>query len=362
MLVIAHEGGPIKRRRRMHDGGLASDEVPLIAQEGEIMIRRDVAQRPGMADFLLGLNAGEFHRGGPVRRMHEAGEVIPSTGGWYWIVNQDGQLVPVQGDPNALQQWSPSQIPGFWDTGAGSLGGGQVWSPSQIPGFWGEDTSGGGGGGSKGGGGKPPWTQTPPGSGPLSAADQARVAEKFGGGAYAEAIAMGEAMSVAATGGVPWGGSGTPRGGSFFHSFAGSPLPGSFAGLGSFAQGFLPQSWQMWVGTRSPAFRAAKAAGKIVNPAALAGGYGGLWGGGAGGSRHTPMKLTQHVGGLIRRMHSGGSVGNIAKGAGSGGAGQIHIYNFTDQRAMVRHMASRSGRKIIVDTVQGKRIDLGFGK
>jgi hypothetical protein len=36
----------------MHSGGLAADEVPIIAQEGEIMIQRDVAQREGMADFL----------------------------------------------------------------------------------------------------------------------------------------------------------------------------------------------------------------------------------------------------------------------------------------------------------------------
>ena len=42
-MVVAHAGGPI-RRRRMHGGGLAADEVPIIAQEGEIMIRRDVAQ------------------------------------------------------------------------------------------------------------------------------------------------------------------------------------------------------------------------------------------------------------------------------------------------------------------------------
>jgi hypothetical protein len=28
------------------------------------MIQRSVAQQPGMAEFLLGLNAGEFHSGG----------------------------------------------------------------------------------------------------------------------------------------------------------------------------------------------------------------------------------------------------------------------------------------------------------
>ena len=58
-----HEGGAIGGRR-FHAGGLAHDEVPIIAQEGEIMIQRSIAQIPGMAEFLLGLNAGEFHQGG----------------------------------------------------------------------------------------------------------------------------------------------------------------------------------------------------------------------------------------------------------------------------------------------------------
>ena len=65
--AVAHEGGPIERRR-FHSGGLAHDEVPIIAQEGEIMIRRDVAQQPGMAEFLLGLNES-YHDGGGVRRF-----------------------------------------------------------------------------------------------------------------------------------------------------------------------------------------------------------------------------------------------------------------------------------------------------
>ena len=42
-ILVAHEGG-LMSRRRLHGGGLAADEVPIIAQEGEIMIRRDVAQ------------------------------------------------------------------------------------------------------------------------------------------------------------------------------------------------------------------------------------------------------------------------------------------------------------------------------
>jgi hypothetical protein len=73
--LTLHEGGAVPRRRRMHGGGLAADEVPVIAQEGEIMIQRSVAQQPGMAEFLLALNAGMlFHGGGRIRRMHKGGE------------------------------------------------------------------------------------------------------------------------------------------------------------------------------------------------------------------------------------------------------------------------------------------------
>jgi hypothetical protein len=68
-----HEGGGV-RRRRMHSGGLAPDEVPIIAQEGEFMIQRDVAQQPGMIDYLMALNAGMFHSGGGIRRLHKGGD------------------------------------------------------------------------------------------------------------------------------------------------------------------------------------------------------------------------------------------------------------------------------------------------
>ena len=67
-----HEGGNV-RRRRMHSGGLAHDEVPIIAQEGEFMIQRNVAQQPGMMDMLMAINAGMFHSGGRIRRLHEGG-------------------------------------------------------------------------------------------------------------------------------------------------------------------------------------------------------------------------------------------------------------------------------------------------
>lgn len=70
-------------------------------------------------------------------------------------------------------------------------------------------------------------------------------------------------------------------------------------------------------------------------------------------SHHTPPKLAKHSGGAISRFHSGG-------GVGGGGGGGVHIYAFTDLKALTRHMASRDGQKIIFDTVKGRRIDLGI--
>jgi hypothetical protein len=82
------------------------------------------------------------------------------------------------------------------------------------------------------------------------------------------------------------------------------------------------------------------------------------------GLQHAGQHISpQHRGGRISLpgFQRGGAVGSTLSGSrAAGGASQIHIYNFTDPRAMVRHMASRSGRKIIVDTVQGRRIDLGI--
>jgi hypothetical protein len=64
-------------------------------------------------------------------------------------------------------------------------------------------------------------------------------------------------------------------------------------------------------------------------------------------------------GGLVRGFQTGGSVGSGSGGGGSRGGG-IHIYAFTDLKALTRHMASREGQKIIFDTVKGRRIDLGM--
>jgi hypothetical protein len=74
-LMVGHEGGVIGGAglRRFHGGGLASDEVPLIAQVGEIIMRREVAQP--LAPILLALNARRFHAGGQI------GGGISSIGG-----------------------------------------------------------------------------------------------------------------------------------------------------------------------------------------------------------------------------------------------------------------------------------------
>jgi hypothetical protein len=42
------------------------------------------------------------------------------------------------------------------------------------------------------------------------------------------------------------------------------------------------------------------------------------------------------------------------------GGGDIHIHTYTDLKLLVRELASREGRKIIVDTIKGNKIDLGM--
>lgn len=119
--------------------------------------------------------------------------------------------------------------------------------------------------------------------------------------------------------------------------------------------GFDPRTYDI---TRGPTFTSpiswpgAPIGGITVggSPVMITGGLPiGLGGGGRGGY---PAIKYLHGGG--RLMHNGGSVG------GGGGGGGIHIYAFTDLRALTRHMASKEGQKIIFDTVRGRRIDLGM--
>lgn len=85
-------------------------------------------------------------------------------------------------------------------------------------------------------------------------------------------------------------------------------------------------------------------------------GWGSLVGTGitGGGGSFEGRLYMKHAGGLIGRYHNGGSVGGV------GAFGGVHIYAFTDMKALIRHMASRAGQKIIFDTVKGNRIDLGM--
>lgn len=82
-MLIAHKGGPIGRGGRgMRFEGLASDEVHLIGQDGEIMIRRSVAQR--YRNSLLALNAGVGYQEafnpelGGIPPWHDPGLGFPS--------------------------------------------------------------------------------------------------------------------------------------------------------------------------------------------------------------------------------------------------------------------------------------------
>jgi hypothetical protein len=88
-------------------------------------------------------------------------------------------------------------------------------------------------------------------------------------------------------------------------------------------------------------------------PGTFYGGFFGSGGGGEGGG-FGPRFFLRHSGGEIGSYHNGGMIG---AGLGSG----VHIYAFTDMNSLVKHMASRSGQKIIFDTVKGNRINLGIG-
>jgi len=73
-----------------------------------------------------------------------------------------------------------------------------------------------------------------------------------------------------------------------------------------------------------------------------------------GGYPHGILGSATTGGGHRVAFQKGGVVG----GSGIGG---VHIYAFTDLKQLTKHMASREGQKIIFDTVNGRRIDLGIG-
>ena len=236
-VLTAHAGGLMKRY--FHGGGLAHDEVPIIAQEGEIMIQRSVAQQPGMTEYLLGLNSGYYHQGGFVfgGRYHRGSD---------W------------GDDMNIWSTGPT-LPPHWATnpyGGPDFRGFSDYDPSarmtleRLAGF-----------GFIGGIGTPGFLQGP-----------TMIPTTFDSGGYPFAVQ--------------------------------AALPPSDTGT----------SQQLHAGFQ-------------FKP--------------------------KHTGGLIGRMHSGGSVGG-------GRGGGIHIYAFTDLKQLTKHMGSKEGQKIIFDTVKGRRIDLGF--
>jgi hypothetical protein len=245
---VAHTGGAISRAmRRFHDGGLAADEVPIIAQEGEIMIQRSVAQSPGMAEFLLGLNQGFFHSGGRVRRLHKGG----------------GEFHP---------EFSQGSFDPFFN----------VFPGPTLP---------------------PHWATEP----------------------------RRQFQDIVDN----------PTANRLLNLLTPTITTGTIAGFGPVAPGLSPTFWVNYPGVGQVPM--AVPAGGWIDPSLVKN---------IGISRHTAPKVTSHGGGLIGRMHSGGAVG----GAGGG----IHIYAFTDLKALTRHMGSKDGQKIIFDTVKGRRIDLGI--
>jgi hypothetical protein len=129
--TILHEGGTVPHRR-MHSGGLAHDEVPIIAQQGEFMIRADVVRQPGVHEMLAALNAGMlFHTGGfvPFGRYHEGSdgdfEALTQLASESWADPNPGL-----GQPGGIM-WSPSDVWGD-DWGAG-LGIGEYGPASYNP-------------------------------------------------------------------------------------------------------------------------------------------------------------------------------------------------------------------------------------
>jgi hypothetical protein len=258
----------------MHSGGLAPDEVPIIAQEGEIMIQRSVAQQPGMAEFLLGLNAGEFHEGGfiPGGRYHRG-----------------------SGGP------SGSITGGQSFTGTGRF---QIFNPNS-----------------------PDYAPDLPGVGP----DET-------GNTFDDPFD-------------------NPLAGRFFSGFGTSP----FSGISVFGPTQIPTLWVDYPGVGNVPM-AVPVGGWQSDPTQP-------W----SGARTQYLPKTKHLGGPIGRMHLGGSIGrfprmhsggSLSLGGStlhSGGAGgHVTILNFTDLRTLTKQLASAQGRKIIVDTVRGNRIDLGL--
>jgi hypothetical protein len=301
VLGAFHEGGRISRRRRMHDGG----EVPILAQEGEFMVRRSVVQKPGMLDYLERLNS--YQTGGQITPSTTAwggqdivrfpmlpavkggsyifpGIKVSRTGGAEWGGAGDGivRFPMVSGGVPAQHTLGPAGTVGYWGTAIGLqsiYGGGGPTSIGALGGTWA--------------------THKPPSG----------IGYTYGAPALVKAFM-----------GMPGA------------TMAGHMIPGSWHAPGTVGSS---------TGPGGHAYRAGAVARTFA-------------------STHVPMRATQHAGGIIGgarfpRLHAGGGVNG-----GGINSGMINIYAFTDLKQLMRHMGSREGRKVIFDTVNGRRIDLGF--
>lgn len=314
-LALAHEGGPIDvRMRRFHDGGLAHDEVPIIAQAGEFVVQKSVAQQHG--EFLSALNAGMLHAGGVIQSFQRGGTVLidPATGAMYSPSLFGGDIIGGDGAIGSSGLGGPASLDITGGAGVaegnGSVSGGADFG-IEVSGY-----------GISSGGGPPPAATGGYGTG----------FDPSGGGVTGETLGTGG-------GGYLGSAMGTHkmqhRGGEVFQFHE------------SFARG----------GTvRFRRLRGLRISGAGASGSGGGAPFGSFYGatiGTGGGSMFHEM---QHGGGAIRRFHDGGGVSGLSRALGG-----VHIYAFTDLQALIKHMGSTAGQKIIFDTVRGRSIDLGIG-
>ncbi len=479
--LVAHEGGAIggRRLRRMHDGGLASDEHLIIAQDDEVMIQRSVARQPGMTEFLLGLNAGRFHEGGHIggppltygpgspdatasdlnqfwgsydNRLHWGDiAVAPGSG----ITPGKNSFIEIGGHWYHVADYSyysPNHPtpPGTWEIyyprGGGRESGNTRWDrifggkttggrpgyrgPGDPParllgfgkggrnsrmGFPGFNARRGGFDMGGIGGDRPGFVDytgsVPGGYDPYMSGHEwgsydpitGRVTVGYTPGGYSGSggIPPGGYTSSGGSGPeLPW------QGGSAFGTHSGAPsgydahgnpvyggqmggfnIPGGIGlpGLGRGSGGDIPFFSRMALNR----FRSGGDPSFGFGPGSALYDFAAARHGRGGWSRRFAGRPTVNFGGVgqfergnatrfgpnaraMSRVHGGGLIGNMRiprlhGGGGIGGAssanlrsGEGNIHNYTDLKTLVKEMATRKGRNIIVDTVRGSRIDLGM--
>src|SRR5215469_12072451 len=325
MGVTFHEGGKVPQR--FHAGGLSADEVPIIAQTGEIVMPRSVTMQPGMADYLLGM-IGSFHSGGFIRRYHPGGEVGTGPYGetYTWHQDPDGNWVPVPAvptdDPNAtLNPFGP--FAPFVFTPDTTPAGPVVSAPPDV-------TGGGLPGGVTGG--------VPPDYSPDYYNPAAGGVPQF--------------PTLGIAGPAPIFAPSTIAGG-IFHGLWSGHRPYTLENFNNMRGWINYQGWYLGRGRPRP-FSGLNYGQYLSMWSTLR--KTGLTSVGLVYRRPADFRGTATTGGGHRHsFHSGGMVSG-----GGGGLGGVHIYAFTDLKALTQHMASREGQKIIFDTVRGRSIDLGI--